>query len=177
MSHAIKVRRKPGRPQNVARRRQAAQLRSQGLSLRQVGQRLGISRQAVAILLQRSGIGAGPPRKLHLCRHCRKPVAPTDSPTSYCWAGDEPICLACIGKQPGASFGQRLRAARQAAGISGRMLAAQIGVCVNTVFGWESGLQQPRPAKIDRVAAALGPALGRFLTSSRRSALPRTRAS
>jgi hypothetical protein len=44
-----------GRPPAEKRRCQVAQLRSEGLSLRQIGERLGVSKQAVASLLNYTG--------------------------------------------------------------------------------------------------------------------------
>jgi hypothetical protein len=41
-----------GRPRNLAQRRRAARLRARGFTLAQIGERLGITHQAVSQLLQ-----------------------------------------------------------------------------------------------------------------------------
>jgi Zn-dependent peptidase ImmA (M78 family)/DNA-binding XRE family transcriptional regulator len=63
--------------------------------------------------------------------------------------------------------GQRLSVARREAKLSGRALAAAVGVSATAVSQWESGKTRPRPAKIDRLADALGYPVQYFVTSGR----------
>jgi hypothetical protein len=56
-----------GRPPNLERRRLAAELRAQGLTLREIGHRLGVTHQAVSQMLERGAVqpppqGRQPPR-------------------------------------------------------------------------------------------------------------------
>ena len=54
-----------------------------------------------------------------------------------------------------ATFGDRLCAARDAAGLNQSMLAEKIGVKLKTVQAWESDSTEPRANKLQMVAALL----------------------
>jgi len=54
------------------------------------------------------------------------------------------------------SFPDRLKAARVAAGLSRRQLAARIGVHPGTVAKWERGEAEPLAHSLDRIEALLG---------------------
>lgn len=54
-----------------------------------------------------------------------------------------------------ATFGDRLCAARDAAGLNQSMLAEKIGVKLKTVQAWESDSIEPRANKLQMVAALL----------------------
>jgi transcriptional regulator with XRE-family HTH domain len=137
-----------GRKPNIQRRREAAQLRGQGLSLKEIARHFGISRQGVASLLS-------PLRKPHAvaCRRCGKAIAPAGAVPRD--AG-KALCLDCLAKDPMAPLGDQLRAYRLAAGLTPTELARRAGVLPTTVAYDEEGRARPRPATLARLAAALG---------------------
>lgn len=55
-----------------------------------------------------------------------------------------------------ATFGDRLAAAREAAGLSVNDLARRAGVAVASVRGWEDDQSEPRANTLQRVAGILG---------------------
>jgi transcriptional regulator with XRE-family HTH domain len=59
-------------------------------------------------------------------------------------------------KRPKSAFGARLKARREAAGISQAELARQSGVHAVTISRLESGLLDPALSTIEALAAALG---------------------
>ena len=54
-----------------------------------------------------------------------------------------------------ATFGDRLCAARDAAGLSQKILASKMGVKVRTIQAWESDSTEPRANKLQMVSALL----------------------
>ena len=54
------------------------------------------------------------------------------------------------------SIGQRIAAARRAAGLTQAALAARCGVQPMTVSRWETGTVDPPSSQLERVAAATG---------------------
>lgn len=50
----------------------------------------------------------------------------------------------------------RLRAAREAAGLSQHQLGVILGVTNMTVYGWETGRRSPHPTRVGAIAEALG---------------------
>ena len=54
-----------------------------------------------------------------------------------------------------ATFGDRLCAARDAAGLTQKVLASKIGVKVRTIQAWESDSVEPRANKLQMVSAML----------------------
>jgi hypothetical protein len=79
-----------GRRPDLGRRRQAAELRAQGLSLAEVGRRLGVTKQAADQLLR-------PPRRTSACPSCGKPAL-RDQPA--------PRCPACLAADPSAPLAE-----------------------------------------------------------------------
>lgn len=63
-----------------------------------------------------------------------------------------------------ATFGDRLAAARDAAGLSQKQLAQHLGVKLSTVRGWEDDLSEPRANKLSMMAGILGVSLSWILT-------------
>src|SRR5262245_37741555 len=104
------------------RRQLVADLRGQGLSLEEIGQRLGVSRQAVSALIRYADLSApsGIP-----CTACGALI-----PTPAAWPQDRPgaLCLPCLEQRPDAPFPQRLRAFRLAAGLTRADVAWLAGV-------------------------------------------------
>jgi transcriptional regulator with XRE-family HTH domain len=136
---------KRGRPADLGRRRRAAELRAQGLSLAEVGRRLGVTKQAADQLLR-----PPPGYATSSCVSCGKPAL-RDQPA--------PRCVACRAADPAASFAERLRACRLAAGLTQAGLAARAGVSAPAVSAYECGLTRPRPRRLAALARVLGPGL------------------
>ncbi|WP_114965943.1 helix-turn-helix domain-containing protein [Alkalilacustris brevis] len=63
-----------------------------------------------------------------------------------------------------ATFGDRLAAAREAAGLSQSDLARRLGVRLNTVTSWENDISEPRSNKLQMVAGLLNVSLTWLLT-------------
>jgi Zn-dependent peptidase ImmA (M78 family)/transcriptional regulator with XRE-family HTH domain len=63
--------------------------------------------------------------------------------------------------------GQRLRVARRAEKLSGRELAALVGVSSTAITQWEAGSTRPRPQTVARLSQALGYPADYFVTSGR----------
>ena len=137
------------------RRREMANLRAQGLSYAEIGRRLGVSRQCVQRLLQRAG-AAEPGPLVFRCRACRTPIASVRGPRMH---NREAYCLACLARHPEATFGQRLKACRLAAGLTLRQLADTAGMPYPLLAAYERHARHPRWPTIARLVRLLGPDL------------------
>jgi len=129
-----------------------ARLREQGLTLQEIGQRLGISRQRVHALLKEEAVT--PPGIT--CRRCGREIAPWPGASRNLGPG---YCLDCL--PAGASFGQRLRAYRVAAKLTQADLAGQIGVPPGMICYWEQDQRRPMRRNLDLLASVLGAGLTR----------------
>jgi transcriptional regulator with XRE-family HTH domain len=132
------------------RRAQAAALRSQGLSLREIGLRLGgLSRQGIAYLL--STDPSGHAQGVH-CSTCAASI------TERCFrrrtVGDA-LCRSCLASHPGAPFSLRLRSWRLAAGWSRRELAVAAAVTETRIKAYEDGTAMPHQRTRRQLAKAL----------------------
>ena len=79
------------------------------------------------------------------------------------------MCLACLDKISGVTFGERLRAHRIARGLSRAALAGKATVDVGTVRSLEQqGKHRPLPETLRKLAQALGVAPGELLPGDRR---------
>ena len=58
-----------------------------------------------------------------------------------------------------ATFGDRLAAAREAAGLSQKNLAKRLGVKSKTIAGWENDLSEPRANRLQMLAGLLNVSL------------------
>jgi hypothetical protein len=109
-----------GRPPDHKRRLVIVKLRAKGLSYRLIGQRLGVTRQCVHELLKKTDpVGL----TWIACCACGRKIMR--------WRGTRPdpvFCLACLPSD--ATFGQRLRAYRVAAGLTGMALKARAGLSI-----------------------------------------------
>jgi DNA-binding XRE family transcriptional regulator len=132
---------KPGR------RRQAAELRAQGLTLAAIGRELNCTKQAVYQLLRPPSAYGPASRKRPACAACRADLGGGPGLQD----SDPPLCLA---RRPRATFGQRLRAHRIALGLSRRALAEKAGVGTGTVL--EQSKHRPQPPTLRKLARALG---------------------
>ncbi len=63
-----------------------------------------------------------------------------------------------------ATFGDRVAAAREAAGMSQKQLARRLGVKIGTVRGWEDDLSEPRANKLSMMAGLLNVSIIWLLT-------------
>lgn len=63
-----------------------------------------------------------------------------------------------------ATFGDRLAAARDAAGLSQKQLAQHLGVKLGSLRGWEDDLNEPRANKLAMMSGILGVSLTWMLT-------------
>lgn len=63
-----------------------------------------------------------------------------------------------------ATFGDRLTAAREAAGLTTEALATRLGVKPATLAAWEQDLKEPRANRLQMLAGMLGVSLAWLLT-------------
>lgn len=63
-----------------------------------------------------------------------------------------------------ATFGDRVAAARESAGMSQSQLARRIGVKKSTLTAWEQDLSEPRANKLSMLAGLLNVSMGWLLT-------------
>ena len=137
-----------GRRPDHRRRRQAEELRRQGLTFVEIGRRLGITPLAARrLVLLAAGRRPGDPRP---CSACSAPL-PRGSRGGR--------CPAWVAADPAAAFPERLRALRQAAGLTRRELATQAGMGVGTLAAYEQGRRRPVPQTLADLARVLGPGL------------------
>ena len=142
-----------GREPDLRRRRRAAALRARGLTLAEIGRQMHCTRQAVHHLLDSRLRQSRPrPRKTVACPGCR---AALPLPR-FAHAGPPTLCLPCLARRARASFAQRLRAHRIAAGLSRAALAQKAGVVRRAVAYLERGVHRPQPGTLRKLAAALG---------------------
>jgi DNA-binding XRE family transcriptional regulator len=115
-------------------RRRVLELANEGLSIRQIAERVGIS-FATAKKVLAQGL-----------RHCARCGRLTDR-------GDLcPVCSLPVD----APFHDRLKAIRMVADISQMSLALRIGVHEHRVLNWEKGRTQPTEREIKMLAEGLG---------------------
>jgi hypothetical protein len=113
-----------GRRPDQQRRRQILKLREQGLSMPEIGRLLGITPQAVAVLLAHLEDAGMMPRYPVRCCACDRLIwadglAPQNGAAH---------CLRCLARQPDVSFGTRLKAHRLAAKLTQRELTRRAGL-------------------------------------------------
>jgi DNA-binding XRE family transcriptional regulator len=145
-----------GATPDVKRRELVAKLRAEGFSLSQIGDRLGVSKQAVCSLLHYVGIGTGPARQMVLCSSCRKPVGPGIGRASLNRYARNLTCISCVANDRQAPFGVRLRAARLAASLTAAELADRIGIQETKLLYWETKAKHPKESLVRRLAVGLG---------------------
>jgi transcriptional regulator with XRE-family HTH domain len=142
-----------GRPPDEARRREAVRLRNEGLSLEEIGRRLGVSRQRVEQIFR--AVERARARRL-TCRACGALAAPPGAAPADVTTV---LCLACLARQPDAPFAERLRSCRAAAGLRLTELARRSGLTAETLRYYESGARQPRWQQLVPLVRVLGTAL------------------
>ena len=141
-----------GRRPDEARRQRIQGLRAQGLTLAEIGRRLGISRQAVQGALKGSGLTLPRHGKV-CCRACGREVLNGE----YRIESNGPVfCRVCLAERPETPFGQRLRSLRLAAGLTQAALAEKAGLAVGSVRDYERGRDEPRWGSLVKLLAVLG---------------------
>jgi transcriptional regulator with XRE-family HTH domain len=139
-----------GRNLNIERRCAVAELRQQGLSLAEIGHRLGITRQRVSQLLKRFTF---PRVRAIPCSACGEPIVSTGAlPDDQGTA----LCLDCLAQRPQAPFAQRLGAQRLAAGLTRAELARRAGMSNEGIRGLERHGRKPQPETLARLVGVLG---------------------
>ena len=144
-----------GRRPDWQRRRQAIALRGQGLTLAEIGGQLHISKQGVSYLLRVAKDRDGrlcPVR----CGRCGAAIGRADQRAGL----RRPVlCLVCVGDCPGATFGQRLRAHRMAAGLKQGLVARRACIAEKTLIRYEYDRATPPRRILGRLVLVLGPSL------------------
>lgn len=140
-----------------ARYHEAARLRAQGLTLREIAERLGVSRQAVHALLvywERDNRGPDQPvvRSIH-CRACGGVVG--EVPPAFARYDGQVYCRRCLAKRPELPLPERLRSLRVAAGLSMTDLDIKAGLRLSTTLRCETGKSRPRLDTLARLATVL----------------------
>lgn len=135
-----------------------ATLRAAGLTYRQIGDRMGVSRQCVQQALRHSDAAKLVP--VH-CRECGTVI--TRMRTAHNNDG-QVYCLDCLPTD--ARFSERLRAYRLAAQLTQAELAAQVSVPPAMIHGWERSPGKPSPPNVA--------ALVRFFGAGLKGVTPRT---
>src|SRR5262249_15874304 len=122
-----------GLPCNLKLHRRIAALRAKGLSLRQIGKKLGVSRQAVQSVIRTMRKSRTRPCP---CARCGAVIV---SGALLSREVGHAFCVACVDTDPGATFGQRLQAHRLAAGLTILELAQRSKVFPGSIRSYERG--------------------------------------
>jgi DNA-binding transcriptional MerR regulator len=118
-----------GQPLDVGRFRRIIALRQAGCTLEQIGQRLGISRQAV-----HSHLRYWSKRHAPRCRECERAL---DAPGAARHYDRLAYCQRCLVRHPEATLGERLLALRLAAGLTRLELSQRTGVSQSVIHRYE----------------------------------------
>jgi transcriptional regulator with XRE-family HTH domain len=139
-----------GRKPALGRYEQVARLRAQGLTLTEIGQRLGITRQAVDYLHKRYGTPI--PYRV-VCRKCRALIAEGE------WSlrnNGLVFCPRCLARHADATFADRLKSRRLASGLTQLQLEEASGVTHHAIAAYERGDKEPGWRVAARLVAVLG---------------------
>jgi transcriptional regulator with XRE-family HTH domain len=142
-----------GRKPDPARRAKIARLRARGLTLSEIGRRLGVTRQCVQVTVRAM---ERKPTYSVTCTRCGAKIVSDGALPSD--AGSA-LCLACLARQPEANFAERLKAFRLAAGLTKRELADRSGLGYEMLRHYERGTREPRWPQMVLLVRVLGPAL------------------
>jgi hypothetical protein len=93
-----------------------------------------------------------------LCKACRARLADEGGQTER-----GVLCLRCLAGRRDATFGDRLRACRVAAGLTRLELAERSGVPAGLVARYEISYTEPRVSQLQGIAHVLGPRLALLL--------------
>jgi transcriptional regulator with XRE-family HTH domain len=137
---------------NMHKRLRAAELRAQGLTLKEIGDRLGVLPSAVSRWLRSPAGGNSAPLPVRCCV-CESeiPEAPTTSRIDR-----TALCLRCLARRPQTPFGQRLKAFRLAAGLTEAELARRSGVPQTSLSTFELRDREPCWSTLVKLVRVLG---------------------
>jgi transcriptional regulator with XRE-family HTH domain len=139
-----------GRPPNRQKHPLIIELAAQGLSRRQIAERVGVTPEWVRCILAEHGLSVS--LRILKCRQCGKTL------TSGHKAEQNPdvLCASCLSRHSGYSFGQRLRSLRLAANLSRAELSARCGLSQALLGNYERDEGQPTEESLGRLAQGLG---------------------
>jgi transcriptional regulator with XRE-family HTH domain len=140
-----------GRKPNVERRLQVLKLRDQGLTLAEIAQRFGVTKQAIWSLLH--GRQQRTAARAVACTGCRGMIL---SPGALRCDAATALCLGCLRSRAEVPFAQRLKALRLAAGLSRAELAQRSSLAPGSLRAYEDGQRQPQERSALRLAVVLG---------------------
>jgi DNA-binding XRE family transcriptional regulator len=138
----------PGSKPDLHRHRQIAELRASGMSYQAIGDGLGISHQRVYQILERSGTSH---RVLIRCLKCKAVITKM---RMFANNNGPVYCMNCL--PPDATFGERLKARRLAAGLTLEGLAKQAETYSQTIGNYEQGARQPNWQTLAKLIRVLG---------------------
>jgi transcriptional regulator with XRE-family HTH domain len=151
----------PGPPRDETKRRKLLQLRDQGWPNAEIARRLGVSRQCIHQMLKTIGtVGQRPLR----CAGCKGII----SARALTGRVMKVLCLDCLTRRPDATFCQRLKALRLAAGLTQAELGRKSGVSKITIQSQEVGRNEPTRSNLAKLVAVLGEDLTRDLEPAQR---------
>jgi transcriptional regulator with XRE-family HTH domain len=140
----------PGNTPDIDRQRRAAQLRAAGLTLQKIADRLGCSHQRVHEIL---GLQENARLVPICCQECGREITRLHIAAECNWSA---WCLACLVKHPEATFGQRLKAHRLAAGLTIRGLEKRSGVSALSLSCYERDRGEPTRPTLAKLIRVLG---------------------
>jgi len=132
-------------------RAQAVRLRARGQTFQEIGDRLGVTRQAVHFLLQKSarnGNGA-----FLRCSLCSRAIAPR--PRSFP-SDVRVLCCGCMRSHAAGSLGARLKALRSVAGLSKCELSRRTALPWEQIHRYECDRVPPTWRTLAKLIRVLG---------------------
>jgi hypothetical protein len=145
-------------------------MRRRGFTTAEIARRVNLTRQGVEYVLGLHCIQAS---RTIRCRRCKDVIVATKHRDQL---SGPVLCLECLGAQSDATFGQRLKAFRLAAGLSKRALSAQTGIPRHNLSKYEADEWVPLQKSMSRLVQILGAPLDdsprRKLAASRRVTAP-----
>ena len=140
-----------GATPDYKRRRKIAGLLAKGLTYAAIAKRLGVTKQSIAYMIDNDKRMNAREVK---CKECAGVIARGRLANK---TAQDTFCLAYLAKHPKATFAERLRAHRMAAGLTRNQLARRSRVCIGTIHSYEAGVpRDPTWSKVRRLALVLG---------------------
>jgi transcriptional regulator with XRE-family HTH domain len=121
----------------------------------EIAEELGITHQGVSYYLNDGAMTVYVPI---VCATCQRRIATSRRPVRR--AGPV-LCLKCLEKLPGNTWGQRLQACRLVAGLTRRDLGRATGIGEGRLSSYEADRMVPHERTVARLVDALGPDLGK----------------
>ena len=140
-----------GRKPDLKRWARIERLRKNGLSLSQIGYRLGMTAKAVHRTLRTIERAKVSPRSVP-CSACRRDIVSAGAIASDRGSA---LCLECLGRRAGIPFGRRLKAFRLAAGLTKAELGSRCGLPSSALCKYEGQGVTPYIAAALRLVEAL----------------------